>query len=474
MIEENRNTVSKGVALFVTILSSFLTTFMASSINVALPSIAKEFSADTVILGWIATAYILTASIFLVPFGKIADIYGRKKIYALGIIVYAISSFISAIAPDAMTLIIARALQGLGGSMIFGTAVAILTSVFPANERGKALGYNLASTYLGLSLGPVFGGILTHQLGWRSVFVTSVIFSCILIFIVIWKLRAEWAEAKGEKFDLFGSIIYMLGLLGIMYGFTILPSVLGIILLSSGIILIFVFLKLQQKVRFPILELSNFKRNTVFIFSNVAAFINYSATFAVTFLLSLDMQYTKGFTPEYAGIILVVQPVVQAMISPIAGKLSDRVESRIVASVGMALTAIGLFGLIFLTEETSLWHLVFIQLVLGVGFGLFSSPNTNAIMGSVDKRFYGVASGMNGTMRLLGQMLSMGITMMIFAIFIGPVEITPEYYTQFVLSLHYAFILFTIFCILGTFTSMVRGKTSLTHPEIPEEGKKAI
>jgi MFS family permease len=162
-----------------------------------------------------------------------------------------------------------------------------------------------------------------------------------------------------------------------------------------------------------------------------------------------------------------------AMVSPIAGRLSDRIEPRIVASAGMAFTALGLFLLIFLTETTPLWHLIIILIILGVGFGLFSSPNTNAIMSSVDRKFYGVASGMNGTMRLLGQMLSMGIAMMIFAIVIGPVEITPEYYPHFVLSLHYAFILFTTFCIIGIFASLVRGKRSpIVHAHVHEEGKK--
>jgi MFS family permease len=152
------------------------------------------------------------------------------------------------------------------------------------------------------------------------------------------------------------------------------------------------------------------------------------------------------------------------MVSPLAGRLSDRIEPRLIASTGMALTAIGLFFLTFISETTPIWYMICILIVLGIGFGLFSSPNTNVIMSSVDKRFYGVASGMNGTMRLLGQMLSMGIAMMIFAIVTGPVEITPEYFPQFVASLHYAFILFTIFCIVGIFMSLVRGKTFLpTH-----------
>jgi len=311
--------------------------------------------------------------------------------------------------------------------MIFGTGIAIITSVFPSGERGKAIGIYITAVYFGLSIGPFLGGVLTQYLGWRSIFFVNVPIGIATILLILGKLKGEWAECKGDSFDLTGSVIYSAAVVAVMYGFSVLPDLKGAALIAVGIIGVLIFALYEMRISSPVLDISLLTKNRFFAFANLSALINYNATFAVTFLLSLDLQYTKGFTPEYAGIILVVQPVVQAMISPIAGKLSDRVESRIVASVGMALTAVGLFCLIFLTEETSLWYCFFIQLVLGTGFGLFSSPNTNAIMSSVDKRFYGVASGMNGTMRLLGQMLSMGIAMMIFAIFIGPVEITAEY-----------------------------------------------
>ena len=463
----------KRVVLLIAILSGFITPFDSSAVNIALPSIGKEFHMVAIALSWIATAYLLSSAVSLVPFGKIADIYGRKKIYIYGISVFSLASLVMTIAPSTEIFIGIRIVQGLGAAMIFGTGIAIITSVFPSGERGKAIGITLLQFILGC-LSALSLWCANPYLGWRSIFFVNVPIGIATILLILGKLKGEWAECKGDNFDLTGSVIYSAAIVAVMYGFSVLPDLKGAAPIAVGIIGVLIFALYEMRISSPVLEISLLTKNRIFAFANLSALINYSATFAVTFLLSLDLQYTKGFRPEYAGIILVVQPVVQAMILPIAGKLSDRVESRIVASVGMALTAVGLFCLIFLTEEKSLWHLVFIQLVLGVGFGLFSSPNTNAIMSSVDKRFYGVASGMNGTMRLLGQMLSMGIAMMIFAIFIGPVEITPEYYTQFVLSLHYAFILFTIFCILGTFTSLVRGKTSLTHPEIPEEGKKAI
>jgi EmrB/QacA subfamily drug resistance transporter len=463
----------KRIVLLIAILAGFITPFDGSAVNIALPVLGAEFHMDAIALSWVATAYLLSSALFLVPLGKIADIYGRKKIFLYGIAVFSLSSLIMTMVSSTEMLIGVRVFQGIGSAMIFGTGVAIVTSVFPPGERGKAIGIYVTAVYVGLSIGPLLGGAMTQYLGWRSIFFVNVPIGIITILLILWKIKGEWAECKGEKFDLVGSVIYGAAIVAVMYGFSVLPDFQGAALIAAGILGIIIFALCEMRTPSPVLDISLLTKNRIFAFSNLSALINYSATFAVTFLLSLDLQYTKGFTPAHAGTILIVQPVVMAMVSPVAGRLSDRVEPRIVASAGMTFTAIGLFLLIFLTDTTPIWYLIVILIVLGVGFGLFSSPNTNAIMSSVDKRYYGVASGMNGTMRLLGQMLSMGIAMMIFAIVIGPVEITPEYYSQFILSLHYAFILFTAFCIIGIFTSLVRGKRKhVTHAGMPEKGKR--
>ncbi len=248
-MEATKATVSKRIALFATTLSSFLTTFIVSANNIAIKSIATEFSMDAVKLNWVSLAYLITAAIFLVPIGKIADIFGRKKIYLIGLISFSLASLFAAIATNDNILIIFRALQGIGAAMIFGTAIAILSSVFPQNERGKVLGYNLAATYLGLSSGPFIGGFMVQQLGWRSIYFAGFLFSLIIFPLVIYKLKAEWHEAKGEKLDIKGSIIYMIGMFGIIYGFSTLPDIKGIILLTAGIIITILFLKLQQQDR---------------------------------------------------------------------------------------------------------------------------------------------------------------------------------------------------------------------------------
>jgi len=457
-LNNENNIVNKRAALLVATLASFLTPFMGSSVNIALPSIGKEFLMDAVLLNWVATSYLLAAAMFLVPFGKIADIYGRKKIFLYGVSIYTISSFLSAISTSAITLISFRVLQGIGSAMIFGTGVAILTSVFPVGERGKVLGINAAAIYLGLSLGPFVGGVLTQHLSWRSIFLANVPLGLVIIIFAFCKLKGEWAEARGEKFDFIGSIVYGISLATIMYGFSLIPAMSGLWLVLGGIFVLLLFVGWETKAENPVLDINLFRNNTVFAFSNLAALINYSATFAVGFFLSLYLQYIKALSPQNAGLILVSQPVVMAIFSPFAGRLSDRFEPRIIASAGMALSVISLSLFAFLNQKTALEFVVASLILLGFGLALFSSPNTNAVMSSVERRFYGVASATLGTMRLTGQMLSMGIAMLIFAIYIGKVQITPQYYPLFLTSIKTAFIIFAVLCFAGIFASLARGK----------------
>ncbi|HMZ32008.1 MAG TPA: MFS transporter, partial [Methanoregulaceae archaeon] len=355
-------------------------------------------------------------------------------------------------------LIAIRLIQGFGGAMIFGTALAILSSVFPPGERGRALGIYIMAVYLGLTMGPFLGGILTGYLGWRSIFLVNVPLGILACILILWRLRGEWAECQGERFDLKGSVLYACSLVAVMLGLSTVPDLDGVLILSVGIVIGVIFVLYELRVPLPVLDLSLFTKNRVFAFSNLAALISYCATYAVTFLLSLYLQLTRGFSPEQAGGILIVLPAVQALLSPVAGRLSDRIDSQVLASIGIALTAVGMFPLVFISEATPVWYLVACLVVLGAGFGIFSSPNINAIMSSVEKRYLGVASGMNGTVRLVGQMLSMGIVMMLFSLFIGPVMITPEYFPEFLQSLHYAFLIFSLLSLVGVVASLMRGK----------------
>jgi EmrB/QacA subfamily drug resistance transporter len=450
---------SKGVVLLVATTASFIFPFMVSTVNIALPSLGKELSLNTVTLGWIATAYLLSSAALLVPFGRIADIYGRKKIFVYGMGIFTFSSLLSGLANSATTLIAWRVLQGIGGAMFGGTAVALLTTVFPAKERGKVLGIIVAASYLGLSLGPLLGGALTQHLGWRSIFFLGAILGSLVIGVVLWKLKGEWTGAKGERFDFTGSVIYVLGLVALVYGFTLLPAMSGTGLIIGGAIGLAAFARWEMRTESPVLDISLFKNSKAFAFSNLAALINYGATYAVTFLISLYLQYLKEFSPGSAGLILVAMPAVQAIFSPLTGRLSDRIEPRLIASAGMVLNTAGLVLFIFLDEETSLKLIIGNLILIGFGYALFVSPNTNAIMSSAPKTAYGVASATLATMRQVGMVLSMGIAMLMFALYeVGRVQITPQYYSLFQQSMRTSFIIFAILCFAGIFASLARGK----------------
>jgi MFS family permease len=311
---------------------------------------------------------------------------------------------------------------------------------------------------MGLSLGPVLGGVLTHNLGWRSIFVLTTILGLIIVAVVFKKLDGEWAAARGEKFDVRGSLIYGFGIVSLIYGLFLLPEVLGVVLVVVGGLGILAFVRWETGIDNPILNIDLFRNNRVFAFSNLAVLINYGATYAVTFLMSLYLQYIKGFSPQIAGLVLVATPVVQAIFSPLAGRMSDRMEPRRIAAVGMAITTGSLCAFIFLDEGTSLAFIIAVLAVLGFGLGLFSSPNTNAVMSSVTQKVYGVASATQATMRHMGMMFSMGIVMLLFVIIMGRVEVTPEYYGLFVKSTSVSFIIFTILCFGGIFAQLAGNK----------------
>ncbi|KUG04643.1 efflux pump antibiotic resistance protein [hydrocarbon metagenome] len=452
------NNISKNQVLVTIAIASFLTPFMLSATNIALPSIQRDFAANAVMLSWIATSFLLSTAVFLVPAGKIADIYGRKKLFIIGVVIFTLASLLSAFVPSIEWLILMRIFQGLGGSIVMTTAVAILTSVYPPRERGKALGVNVSMVYIGLASGPTLGGLLTTHLGWRSIFFMAVPLGIITVLLTIYYLKGEWADAQDEKLDIGGSLIYAFSLIAVTYGLTLLPAPSGILYLLVGLLGAAAFVKSQLSARYPVFNVRLFKNNRVFAFSNIAALINYGATAGVTFLLSLYLQYIKGMPPQTAGLVLIVQPIIQALLSPAAGKLSDKIEPRLIASLGMASTSLGLFLLIFLHSETSIPYIITTLIVLGVGFALFGSPNTNAVMGSVSRQYYGIASGSVSTMRLLGQNFSMALATLMITLYIGKAPITPPTYDLFLASSHISFSIFTLLCIVGIYFSYSRGK----------------
>ncbi|HOQ10516.1 MAG TPA: MFS transporter [Syntrophomonadaceae bacterium] len=461
MIEGRGEQSLKRYTLLVACTTAFMGPFMGSSINLAIPAIGLEFGSGTLMLNWVVTIYFLASVAFLVPFGRLADIKGRKKIFIVGITAFSISSLLCGLAWSMEMLLIGRVFQGIGSAMLFGTSMAMLTSVFPPQERGRVLGINGTAVYLGGTLGPVLGGALTHNLGWQYIFYLSAFLGFAILGLTLVKLKGEWYGAAGEEYDLRGAALYTAGLVVFIYGITALTtSHWAWYILALGIIILIFFARHELRIPYPILELRLLAHNTVFALSNLAALINYCAISAVGYLLSLFLQVSLGYNSQVAGFILLSQPIVMALVSPYAGRLSDKIEPRIVASTGMGISTLGLFILIFINPRMPVALVITTLILVGLGASLFASPNNNAVLSSVHKQFLGVASSMLGTARLTGQVMSMALVTLIMTSSIGNVELSPAYSQSFIQAARISFIIFTALSLLGILASLARGRKS--------------
>jgi len=430
---------------------------MMSAVGVALPVIGRDFNASAMQLGLVETTYVLSASIFLLAMGRLGDIYGRRRVFQYGIVAFTFAGGLLSQAWSIESMIAMRFLQGMGGSMVMATTFAIVVSVFPPEERGKALGIAVACVYAGISCGPFFGGALVTAFGWRAIFYLAVPLGLITFAVSCAKLRGEWAEAKGEPFDWRGSLVYAAAILLLISGASNLD--LGWwawVLAAAGIGGICHFLLLEARTDYPVLNVALLRSNRVFAFSNLAALLNYAATFGVTFFLSLYLQYVKGLNPREAGTILIIQPIVQAVFSPFCGRLADRFSAAGVATIGMAFCATGLGVAATISAGTSIGLVMVMLVTLGLGFALFSSPNISVIMGSVEPRYLGVASGLNSTMRTLGMMGSMTVITIIFSVFMKGHPVTPQTQGAFLTSMRTALMTFSALCYVGIFFSLGR------------------
>lgn len=452
----NDHKVSPSIALWVIAAVQFLTPFMLSALGIALPAIGKEFSAAGADLGLISMTYILATALFLLPTGRIADIYGRKKMFLAGIVVMTIATAALGFAQTIRMIIAFRFIQGIGGAMITATSFAILSSIYPPEKRGQAMGIVVSCVYLGVSLGPTLAGVVVQHLGWRWIFYSALPIQLLIMIFAFSSLKGEWADARGKKFDWIGSIFYMIGLGGIILGSVDDQQILASPwLLLIGLVTFSFFIFIETKVPFPLLSLVIIKKNRTFTLSNIATLLNYAASFGVTFFFSLYLQVTKGISPQFAGFILVTQPLIQAMVAPFAGKLSDTYRAAPIATFGMTLCTIGLAWTTTLQAHSSLYTIFGIQIIMGLGFGFFSTPNTTVIMSSVEKTDYGMASSMLATMRTVGMLSAMTIITVLLTHFLGEKEITAETTEEFIKTMRTAMIIFTatgigaIFCSIG-------------------------
>ena len=390
--------------LLATTTASFLTPFTTSSIAVALPVIAGEFNVSLASVNWVVNAFLIALASTVLVIGRVSDWLGRGRVFTLGIILFMITSLLTSLARSYVDVIICRFFQGIATAMISSTAVAVLSEELPRERRGLGIGINTTAVYLGLSLGPLVGGYLTNYFGWRSLFTLKTVVSLMSLAIALRTVKLRWGSTSRPNITT--SLLITSSIAMIIYGTSTIGNLYGLITTSFGSVLLVTTLLLERSSP-KVLNPSLLKKKL--LVANIAALLNYSATYALTVLLSTYLQKLRGLTPSDAGLILTTQPILQVMLSPIAGLLADRYDPSILATIGMATITSGVFSLTFINYETPITYLVYVLAVLGIGFAFFSSPNTTAIMNMSPREAYGSATALLATMRFLGQALSISV-----------------------------------------------------------------
>ena len=441
-------------------MTAFATSFTGSSLNLSVPSIAADFGVSASLVGWMVTVYALSVAAFSVPFGRVADITSRKRILMIGMGIFGVCCGCSAFAPSFLFLIVLRFIQGIGASMIFSTNTAIIISAFPPEHRGRAIGYSLASTYTGLSSGPVIGGIMNLHLGWQSIFVFTCLLTLSALVLAARRLPNDEAASKGRPLDLPGNLLFIAFIILFTFGLSQIasPGPWPIGMTVCGLIAGVFFVIYESRQPDPAVNVRLFRSNIGFALSNVSAMFNYAVTMALSYLVSLYLQNVQGFSSQTAGFIMVCQPVIMALLTTRMGKLSDRFSPFKISSAGMAVTGIGISTFIFVGENTPIPVIMAALFVTGLGFAMFSSPNTNAIMSCVDKKDYGVASSLVSTMRTIGQTFGMVIVTLVVTILMGHIPLASAQPAQLLHVINTSFILFTILCGIGVIISLQRKK----------------
>ncbi|WP_298524167.1 MFS transporter [uncultured Methanobrevibacter sp.] len=445
---------SENIILLICTVLSFFAVFAVNAVMVVIPSIAAEFHMSNIVQNWAIIIFLLVVAVLSVPAGQISGKYGLKKVTIISVVLFIVISIANVLVATSEQFLLCRLILGISLAFFNVTSMAMVVSAFPPEERGKALGIVITGVYIGLSLSPVLGGVLNYQLGWRSVVLFGVPFLLATLVLILTKVDEEWITFEGVPLDVKGSVSYGIGMVLFMYGFTILNETLGVILTALGVMFLILFGYIELREDHPVFDVRFFK-NRKFLSSNFASLCAYLATFAVTTILNYHLQYIKGMDSQTAGIILLAAPLCQVVLAPIAGRLSDKYVPQILAAIGMGLGTVSLILFTFLNESTSLEFLIVAMIIYGIGFGLFSPPNTNVIMSSVPPKDTSVASASVATMRTVGQAMSMGILTLVFAFVMGDVPIVEQYYPLLISSCQITCIICVVLCIASVFASFV-------------------
>ena len=447
------------IVIAVSFITSFFAVFLSNGIIIGVPAIAQEFAMNNVIQNWVPTIFFLVVAVFTVPAGQISGKFGVKKTLLAGVILYLLASIGACISFSTETFLIFRILQGAGVAFLNVSAMAMVVQAVKPQNRGKALGFTVTGVYLATSLSPVICGFLVQNLGWRSMFYFVIPFLVLCIILMVLKIDGEWKTYEKDKIDKIGSILYGIGILAFIYGFTTLTTTNGLLITVVGVILLIIFAAYELRQKSPVFNMHLFK-NKKFTSSNIAALCSYIAVMVITTILNYHFQYVRGWNAQMSGMILIITPIIMAIMAPNAGKLSDKIHPQKLAAIGMGIATIAMVILTFLTKDTPLYLVVIAMILQGFGMGLFSSPNMNAIMSSVPPKEAPTASASQATMRTIGQTMSLGLLTLVFAWVMGTLELAPQYASMIVQASQTICLICTIACVLAVFASLVGIRSS--------------
>lgn len=423
--------------LLVVALGSCLVPLALAASVVAIPAIADELQANAILVSGIPTIYVLAQAVLLIPAGRLADRYGRKFIFLAGNILFAVFTVLSGLAQSIEALLFYRAVQGIASAMIFSTGLAIISSVFRHHNSAFALGIVISVIYVGMTAGPLLGGWFTEHYGWRSVFFFQVPLAVLTIALTL-LAKGEWLNKEAVTIDWIGTLLFSLWSCGLFLGIALLPHASAWLVLLGSLACFVLFIYQQQTTKTPLIRFKLVRENRAFSSTILAAIFMYGGNYTLVFLLSLYLQYNQGLSPTDSGKIIMFQALSMALMAPIVGQLSTRFSARYMAAIGCTIVSLSFLSLITLQDNSSHTFIISALLIMGFGFGLFSTPNSNTALTSVSESQLAMGSALLNLARLIGNMLGMIVATVLLAIFIGKQAIVPEYYDDLLVVLQLA------------------------------------
>src|SRR5436305_3163802 len=474
-------------ALSVTTVGALLASIQGSALLIALPKILADLHTTFFTIMWVLLGYLLVLTALTPIIGRLADIFGRKLLYNSGFIAFTLGSLMSGLVQPQFhggDLIVGRMIQGMGASLLITNSTVIVTDAFRKGQVGLGLGINQIAGAAGFLIGPIVGGLLT-QYSWRWVFLFNVPIGVFGVIWGIWRLREPVRAPERHEMDWFGAVFLTVSLTGLLLGlsllaFPLLPQAVSAAILIVGLVCLAIFLVFEPRIKVPLIQLRLF-RNRLFALANVSGLLNGIARGAVLFLMIFFLQGPYGQDPLMAGLMLIPFGAAFMVIGPISGRLSDYIGSRILATIGLGISTVALLALTTINQHTPYWLLASYMAIMGGGSGLFASPNTNAIMSSVEPHTRGAAAGILNMLNNTGQMLSIAI---VFPLALSklPFEAVQRVFISgggmgnfayiipiFLAGLHQAFLVSFMLSVIATIVSVLRP----SHTEQLLAGKTA-